>query len=116
MQIIFYKKENGNCPVEEFFDSLNAFQMRKTAWTLKVIQELEFVPRQYLKKLDGTDELWEVRVQAGSDKIRILGFIETGKLIILTRGFIKKSEKIPKNEIELATERKKDYKRRFKNE
>ena len=114
MIVEFYKKEIGNCPIEDFFDGLTAVQMRKTAWTLKIIKEYSAIPKQYFKKLSGTEDLWEVRVQAVSDKIRLLCFIEGDNLLILTGGFLKKSAKIPLKEIEIASNRKNDYKRKHK--
>ena len=40
---------------------------------------------------------------------RLLGFIEVERLIILTNGFQKKTEKTPRREIELAETRKREY-------
>jgi phage-related protein len=76
---------------------------------LKLVQELPLVPGQYLKKLGGADELWEVRAEFGGDAFRLLGFWDAGNLIILTNGFAKKTQKTPNREIELATERRRDY-------
>jgi len=107
-EIEFYKKLNGTIPVEEFLDSLNAKQARKTLWTLRLVRNLERVPEEYLKKLKGTNDIWEIWIQFGNDIFRILGFFDDQK-IILTNGFAKKSWKTPKNEIELAEHRKKEY-------
>ncbi|MEZ4604077.1 MAG: type II toxin-antitoxin system RelE/ParE family toxin [Desulfobacterales bacterium] len=40
---------------------------------------------------------------------RLLGFFDGNELIILTNSFQKKSQKIPKKEVELAEKRKKEY-------
>ena len=61
IEIKFYKKSNGKCPVEEFLNSLTANQAQKVAWVLQVIEELPRVPTTYLKKLVSTDGIWEVR-------------------------------------------------------
>lgn len=53
--------------------------------------------------------LYEIRVQQGSDIFRIFCFFDQGKLIILANGFQKKTQKTPKNEIELALKIKKEY-------
>ena len=45
-----------------------------------------------MKKLEGTDELWEVRAEFGGDAFRLLGFWDAGSLIILTNGFAKKTQ------------------------
>ncbi|MBP3192714.1 type II toxin-antitoxin system RelE/ParE family toxin [Natronogracilivirgula saccharolytica] len=53
--------------------------------------------------------MWEVRIQSGSNIFRLLGFWYKGKIIILTNGFTKKSQKTPKNEILIAEQRKTDF-------
>ncbi len=49
--------------VKEFLNSLSGKQVQKVIWTLKLIKELETVPKQYFKKLISTDDIWEVRVK-----------------------------------------------------
>jgi phage-related protein len=56
-----------------------------------------------------TDDLWEIRADLGNHAVRFLGFWDSGNLIVLTNGFTKKSAKTPQQEIEIATERKRDY-------
>ena len=109
LEIQFYRTASGSCPVEEFLDTLNVKQAQKVLWVLKVVQELPRVPVQYLKKLEGTDDLWEVRAEFGGDAFRLLGFWDAGRLIILTNGFAKKTQKTPEREIALAEQRKRDH-------
>ncbi len=108
-EIIFYRTRGGSCPVEEFLDSLPAKQARKIAWVLQIIETIPMVPVQYFKKLEGTDNIWEVRVDFGNDAFRLLGFMDEGNLVILASGFAKKSQKTPTAEIRLAEQRKRDY-------
>ena len=98
--------------MEEFLDSLNTKQAQKVLWVLKVVQELPQVPKQYFKKLEGTEDLWEVRAEFGGDAFRLLGFWDAGRLVILTNGFAKKTQKVPEREIALAEQRKRDYQTR----
>ncbi len=114
--IIFYRTESGKCPVEEFLDSLAGKQAKKVTWVLRLIQELDVIPKQYFKKLTNTDDIWEVRIQFGNNIFRILGFFDESKLIILNHAFVKKSQKTPKNDIKIAEQRKTDYLRRKINE
>ena len=81
----------------------------KIIWTLELIEELERVPETYLKHLENTDGLYEIRVQQGSDIFRIFCFFDQGQLIILTNGFQKKTQKTPKKEIEKALKIKNEY-------
>jgi phage-related protein len=109
LEIQFYRTAAGASPVEEFLDTLNAKQAQKVLWVLKVVQELPRVPVQYLKKLEGTEDLWEVRAEFGGDAFRLLGFWDAGRLIILTNGFAKKTQKTPEREIALAAQRRRDH-------
>ena len=52
---------------------------------------------------------WEVRATIGNNTFRLLGFFDGPKLIVLTSGFAKKTNKVPKQDIETAEERKRDY-------
>ena len=108
-EVIFYKLPNGDCPVEEFLDSLSGKQADKITWVLNLVEDLQLVPKQYFKKLVGTDGIWEVRIELGSDIFRLLGFFDQGSLVVLTNGFTKKTQKTPANEITLAEKRKKEY-------
>ena len=113
-QVNFYRTSSGRCPVEEFLDSLNGKQAQKVVWVLQLIEDLDTVPRQYLKKLVSTDDIWEVRVQFGGNIFRLLGFFDGDELLILTSGFAKKTQKTPPQEIATAEQRKRDYLRRRK--
>ena len=107
-EVNFYRLPNGQCPVEDFLDSLSGKQAQKVTWVLKLIESLEFIPAQYFKKLEGRD-LWEVRAQLGSNDFRLLGFFDGGALVILTNGFLKKSQRTPEKDIQLAEQRRMDY-------
>jgi len=108
-EIIFYKTKSGSSPIEEFLDSLNSKQAQKVVWVMKIVEELETVPTTYYKKLKNTDDIWEIRVQQSNNIFRLLGFQQEERLVILTNGFTKKTQKTPKNEITLAEKRKKEY-------
>jgi len=107
--ISFYKTASGRCPIEEHLDSLSDTQVTKITWVLKLIRETQNISTKYFKKLVSTDDIWEVRVSAGKNIFRLLGFKQNNKLIILTNSFQKKTQKTPRNEIKLAEKRKKEY-------
>lgn len=108
-ELIFYETPSGKKPVEEFLDTLSSKQAQKAAWVLKLVEELDIVPSPYFKKLENTDNLWEVRVLFGSDIFRFLSFFDGPSLVVLTHAFQKKTQKTPKNAIRVAEERKRDY-------
>lgn len=76
---------------------------------LRLVRELNPIPSNYFTKMVNCDDIWEVRVQYGGNIFRLLGFFDGAKLIILTHGFQKKTQKTPKQHIELAESRKRDY-------
>jgi len=94
---------------EDFFVKQREKVKAKIIWTLELIEELERVPETYLKHLENTNGLYEIRIQQGSDIFRIFCFFNEGQLIIFTNGFQKKTQKTPKNEIEKAIKIKTEY-------
>jgi len=79
---------------------------------LSLLEDLEVVPSTYFKKLVSTDELWECRIQFASNAYRIFCFFEKNSVVILTHGFVKKTQKTPQQEIEKAEAYRRDYLRR----
>lgn len=107
--IIFYRTPEGKCPVQDFLDSLSGKVAQKVAWVLSLVEDLAIVPTAYLKKLVGSQEIWECRIQLGSNSYRIFCFFEGNSVIILTHGIVKKTQRTPPHEIEKAEAYRKDY-------
>ena len=84
----------------------------KIIWTFRIIETIQQVPQEYLKHIEDTDGLYEIRVQLGSNIFRIFCFFDEGKLIVLANGFQKKTQKTPKSEIEKALKIKHEYEAR----
>lgn len=93
----------------EFFEKLKPEVKKKFNWTLQLIATIDRVPEKYFKHMTGSTGIFEIRVEAGSDIYRVFSFFDKGHLIILVNGFQKKSQKTPKNELELAEKLKKQY-------
>ena len=89
-------------------DSLPGRVVQKVVWVLKLLEDLEFIPAIYFSKMSGTDDIWECRIKQGSNIYRIFSFWK-GNEIVLTHGFIKKTQKTPRSEIEKAENYKKEY-------
>jgi phage-related protein len=81
----------------------------KITWTFNLIEDLPRVPEIYLKHIENTEGLYEIRVQQGSDIYRIFCFFDQGQLVVIVNGFQKKSQKTPKQEIEMALKIKEEY-------
>jgi len=102
--IILYKNHFA-----DFFTKQKQKVKEKIIWTFKLIETHQQISSEYLKHLEGTEGLYEIRVQQGSDIFRIFCFFDKGKLIVLANGFQKKTQKTPNKEIEKAIKIKKEY-------
>ena len=99
--ITFYEKENGEKPAEEFLLSLGEKMQAKLVRNLQMLREFGPLLREpYSKSL--RNGIFEVRAKQSTDITRILYFFCVGQEIVLTNGFVKKTQKTPHSEIELA--------------
>ena len=107
----YYEKEDGTYPAEEFILSQDKKMQAKLFMALEFLEEKGPLLREPYSKSLG-DSIFEVRAKQGSDISRVLYFFVVGKRIILTNGFVKKTQKTPTNEIERAKRYRKDYQTR----
>lgn len=109
--IKFYTTENGICPVEDFLDELPPKMRVKSLQTMEYLKTFGNDLREpFSKKVEWkNDSLFELRIKQSSNIARIFYFFYVGNQIILTNGFVKKSQKTPRKEIEKAVKFKKDY-------
>lgn len=111
-KVIFYEKENDDCPVEEFITSLDAKMRAKMVGLLELLEEKGNQLREpYSKLID--DGIFEIRCKVGNNITRVLYFFYFEGKIIRTNGFVKKTQKTPTEEIKLAKERRADYEERM---
>lgn len=94
----------------DFMNSLrNPKAKEKILYIMRIIEAVERVSTDYLKHVEGTDGLYEIRIKSSSDIYRVFCFFEAGRLIIVANGFQEKSQKKPKVEIERALKIKAEY-------
>jgi phage-related protein len=103
-QIIFYESY-----FQDFFLEQNSKVREKIAYVFRVINNVQNIPTKFLKHLEGTDGLYEIRIEFESNIFRIFCCFDKGNLVVLFNAFQKKTQKTPKNEIELATKLKNEY-------
>ena len=109
--IIFYEKEDGTAPVQEFLDNLPIKHRAKAFRDIDLLEKYgTALTKPNVKHING--KLWELRIKSASDISRIFYFIAVGKSIVLLHGFIKKTQKTPGKEIETANAYLEDYQRR----
>lgn len=102
--IVFYKNY-----FQDFFDQQNKKVKEKIVWTLELIEDIQRIPEVYLKHIENTNGLYEIRVQCASDVFRIFCFFDKLQLVVLANGFQKKTQKTPKQEIAIARKIKTEY-------
>ncbi len=100
--IFFYKHY-----FTDFYKKQTTVVQKKLNWTIELIMTIEMVPKKYFSHMEDTDGLFEIRVEVGNNIFRVFSFFDEGNLVILLNGFQKKTQKTPKNEIELAEKLKK---------
>lgn len=114
-KIEFYEKENGEIPVQDFLLSVDKKMRAKAFKEIDLLEEHGTTLREpYSKAI--RNGIFELRIKVATDISRVFYFFFDGKKIVLTNGFIKKTQKTPEREIEKALEYKADYERRKEND
>lgn len=107
-EIIFYDKTDGSEPAKEFLLSLDKKMRAKMMRTIELLATNGTDLREpYSKPL--SDGIFELRAKIGSDTSRVLYFFVIGRKVILTNGFVKKTQKTPAKEIERAKQYRAEY-------
>lgn len=107
-EVIFYETRDGAKPVEKFLLSLETRMRAKLVGMMEILEEKGTGLREpYTKPLG--DGLFELRCQLANNITRTLFFFYVGNRIVITNGFVKKTQKTPPREIALAKKRRADY-------
>lgn len=110
-QIKFYEEDKGNSPVEDFLielSSTNEILFNQTSRGIEKLKNRAYHKEPLSKYLE--PGLWELRIRAGNDILRILYTFEKGQILIFLHIFIKKQQKTPTGELAVARTRLKKLK------
>ena len=91
----------------DFYSELDKEVQEKIDYVFEIVKSLDVIPKRFFQHLD--DGLFEIRVEFESNIYRIFCFFDAGHLVILLNAFQKKTQKTPKQELELAKRLKKQY-------
>lgn len=94
---------------EEFLKIQPTKIQNKIFKVIEAVETLERIPVNYLKYINESKGLYEIRIQLGSSIWRVFCFFDKGKVVILLNGFCKKTQKTPKAEIQKALALMKEY-------
>lgn len=103
-QLLFYKNY-----FHDFFNQQTAKVKEKIDYVFFVLTHAERVPEKFLKHIEDQKGLYELRVEVGNNIFRIFCCFDKGKIVVLFNGFQKKTQKTPKQEIELANKLMNEY-------
>lgn len=111
-EIEFYRTRDGSCPMDSFLDSLDSKMAVKALQELTLLSEKGTDLREPHSKSLG-EGLFELRIKFGSNVSRCFYFFRRGQKIIVTNGFVKKSQRTPPRELKRARLFKKDWEERY---
>jgi len=106
LAVVFFRTEVGNEPVREWLKSLPKEECKTIGADILTVQYAWPIGKPLVDNLG--DGIWEVRSRLGNRIARTL-FIEVDQEIVLLHGFIKKTQKTPQDDLDLAKKRKKLY-------
>jgi phage-related protein len=107
-RVEYYGDAKGREPVAEFIDALPIGTQAKILRLVDLLARHHVLLKEpYTKQIKG--KLRELRVADAVGKIRVLYFAHTGKRFILLHGFVKKTGKTLRRDIDIAEHRMQDY-------
>jgi phage-related protein len=101
--VAFWRSESGREPVREWLRSLHKRDRAIIGYDLRMLQFGWPIGMPLVRKL--ADHMWEVRSSLPSRREARLLFTASESQIVVLNGFIKKSQKTPPSELELARKR-----------
>jgi len=99
LAVRFFRSSQGNEPVREWLRSLSSIDRKLLGEEIRTVQLGWPIGMPVVRKLDA--DLWEIRVRMKDGIARVLFTIEAKEAILL-HGFIKKSQKVPADELHTA--------------
>jgi phage-related protein len=106
LTVAFYRSRSGAEPVRDWLKNLPIDDRHTLGRDLRLVEMGWPIGMPLCRSLGGG--LWEVRSTLGSNRIARVFFCATGGHMVLLHGFIKKTQKTPEAELDLARKRQKD--------
>lgn len=109
LEVRFFKTDADSEPARDWLKSLSATDKKAIGENIKTVQFGWPLGMPLVDHIDG--DIWEVRTRLDTRIARVLFTMEGGVMVLL-HGFIKKQQKTPKTELDLAKDRLKQLRRR----
>lgn len=103
-EIVFYKQY-----FQDFYLKQNGKVREKIGYVFRVIKTVDKIPEKFLKHIEGTTGLYEIRVEVDGNIFRIFCCFDEENLVVLFNGMQKKTQKTPKRTLNLALKLKEEY-------
>ena len=103
-KVLFYKDYYLS-----FFGKQSEKVKEKIDYVLFVVTVAERIPQKFFQHLEGTNGLYEIKIEAQSNIYRIFCCFDNGNVVVLFNAFQKKTQKTPSTEIEKAVKIMNDY-------
>jgi phage-related protein len=103
-QIIYFKHY-----FLDFFDQQTEKVKEKIDHVLFVVTVADRIPQKFFQHLEGTNGVYEIRVEFQGNIYRIFCCFDEGQVVVLFNGFQKKSQKTPSEEIDKAVKIMNEY-------
>lgn len=87
---------------KEFRKTLPRNDLKKLYQVLEYIMIVDIIPVRFLKQIEGVEDLFEIRIEAGNNSYRIFCCFDKGNLVILFNAYHKKSQRTSAMQIRKA--------------
>ena len=105
-QVVYYQDRRGRRPVRKFLDSLSVTSRATVMRRFALLEEFGLdVGWPHVRSVGGYRKLWELRVRTQGGAVRLFYLAHTGHRFVILHGFVKKSGKTPRRELETAARR-----------
>lgn len=108
-KVVYYQDRRGRWPVREFLDGLSENDLAAVMRGFALLEEFGLaVGMPHARPISGYRKLWELRVKTQRGAIRVFYFAYTGRRFVVLHGFVEKSVKTPRDELETTVRRMQD--------
>ena len=94
---------------KDFYVAQSQTVRDKINFVLRLVETQRIIPRKFFRIIEGSDGIYEIRVEMESNIYRIFCCMDGGAVVVLFHGFQKKTQKTPQKEIKRAEAIKKEY-------